>query len=92
VQHNLFSAANVYTSIRLAELGELLGIKEEEAEAAAADMIRQKRINAKIDQIERLLHFSNKQDPLVAWDKHIDYMCTTADEAAGMIKRAADTH
>ena len=63
MQHNLFSAANIYTSIRLDELGVLLGIKEEEAEAAAADMIRQKRINAKIDQIERLLYFNNSLYP-----------------------------
>jgi len=88
--HNLFSAANIYTSIHLRELGELLGIPEEEAENVAADMIRQRRIDAKIDQIDGFLHFNNRQDPLTAWDKHIDYMCTTADEASDMIKRCGD--
>jgi len=83
--HNLFSAANIYTSIRLDDLALLLGLSKTEAEATAADMIRQKRINAKIDQIKDMLFFSNKHDPLAAWDSHVDSMCTAADEAATLI-------
>jgi len=86
--HNLFSAANIYTSIRLDDLALLLGLSKSEAEATAADMIRQKRINAKIDQIKDMLFFSNKHDPLAAWDSHVDSMCTAADEAATMINKA----
>jgi len=90
LHHNVYSAANIYSSIHLNELAQLLGTSEEEAEDIAAYMIRQKRINAKIDQVNHLLFFNNKQDPLATWDKHIDYMCNTADEAADMIKHFGD--
>jgi len=90
IQHNLFKAANFYHSIRLNELGQLLGVQEDEAETIAADMIRQKRVDAKIDQIGRLLYFNNKKDPLAVWDEHIEFMCHTADEAAEMIKLVGD--
>jgi len=83
--HNLFSAANIYTSIRLENLARLLGTDVEEAEIIASDMIRQNRINAKIDQVEGLLCFNNQQDLLAVWDSHIDDMCNAANDAADMI-------
>ena len=80
-----------------------------EAEETASEMIRQKRVDAKIDQVEGMLFFNNSlfsssfvslylwvfiifgwctgQDPLSAWDGHIDLMCNTANEAADMIMR-----
>jgi len=88
--HNLFSAANIYTSIRLDDLALLLRLNKDEAEKTAADMIRQKRINAKIDQVKDMLFFSTKHDPLAAWDYHVDRMCTAADEAATEIIRKDD--
>jgi len=90
--HNLFSSANIYLSIRLDELALLLGVKQEEAEAAASEMIRQKRINGKIDQVAGILRFNNKQDPLSMWDSHIDDMCNTANDAADMISRSDEMH
>jgi len=90
--HNLFSCANIYASIRLDDLALLLGINKEEAENEASEMIRQKRISAKIDQVDGILHFDNKQDPLSMWDSHIDEMCNTANEAADMISRSEEMH
>ena len=57
VQHNMLSAANVYTSIRIAELGRLLGISADEGERVAADMICAGRVNATIDQVSGLVYF-----------------------------------
>jgi len=85
MMHNLFSAANIYTSIRLSDLALLLRIGKDDAERMASNMIRQKRINARIDQVKDMLFFSNRPDPLAAWDSHIDDMCNAADEAANMI-------
>jgi len=88
--HNLFSAANIYTSIRLDDLALLLRIDKTEAEKIASDMIRQRRIKAKIDQIKDMLFFNNQHDSLVAWDSHVDSMCTAADEAAAEINRVKE--
>ena len=59
VRHNMRSAANVYTSIRIAELGRLLGISADEAERVAADMIGAGHIRASIDQVAGLVYFGS---------------------------------
>ncbi|KAG5459028.1 MAG: hypothetical protein BJ554DRAFT_637 [Olpidium bornovanus] len=57
MEHNLLSASKFYRNITFEELGALLDITPEQAEAVASKMIEQGRMSGMIDQIERLISF-----------------------------------
>lgn len=50
-QHNLLSASKLYDNIGCEQLGTLLGVSAERAEAIAADMIAEGRMRGSIDQV-----------------------------------------
>lgn len=57
IEHNLLSASKIYNNISFEELGALLGVKAEQAEARASKMMGEGRMSGNIDQIERLIFF-----------------------------------
>lgn len=57
IEHNLLSASKIYNNISFEELGALLGVKAEQAEARASKMMGEGRMSGSIDQIERLIFF-----------------------------------
>ncbi|KAG0288928.1 COP9 signalosome complex subunit 4, partial [Dissophora globulifera] len=57
IEHNLLSASKIYNNISFEELGALLGVKPEQAEARASKMMGEGRMSGSIDQIERLIFF-----------------------------------
>lgn len=83
-EHNLLSLSQIYNNITFAELGSLLSIPPEQAEAVASKMITEERLNAWIDQIERVVGFSGEQQ-LQTWDTYIQNLCHHVDDIVGII-------
>ncbi|KAF9963711.1 COP9 signalosome complex subunit 4 [Modicella reniformis] len=61
IEHNLLSASKIYNNISFEELGALLGVTAEQAEARASKMMGEGRMSGSIDQIERLIFFDRTQ-------------------------------
>lgn len=76
VEHNLAAAACLYDNIYLAQLGELLGVHPQRAEAVAARMIVEGRLKGHIDQVSSLVTFNEGQQ-LKAWDQQIQGLCSS---------------
>lgn len=87
VEHNLAAASKLYNNIRFEELGELLGVSADKAEATAARMIYEKRMTATIDQVENLLEFSPvvQAQEIEKWDTHIESLCGAVDSCVDCI-------
>ncbi len=57
MEHNILAISKIYLNIRIEDLGVLLGISAEKAEASAARMLCESRLKGFIDQIEGFLYF-----------------------------------
>lgn len=57
IEHNLLSSSKIYNNISFEELGALLGVTPEQAEARASEILGEGRMSGSIDQIERLIFF-----------------------------------
>ncbi|KAG2423894.1 hypothetical protein HXX76_014947 [Chlamydomonas incerta] len=77
VQHNLAAASRLYSNIGTDQLGGLLGVSAEAAEAIAADMVAEGRMAGSIDQVDQLIHFGAKVEveALLRWDESIRAAC-----------------
>ncbi|KAG2006404.1 hypothetical protein GB937_008692 [Aspergillus fischeri] len=79
VEHNLVAASKLYENITTDALGAILGLKEsgdmtagEKAEAYAARMVEQGRLNGSIDQIAGVIYFdSSEGGSATATGRHI---------------------
>lgn len=74
-QHNLSAASRLYANIGVEQLGSLLGVSDDDAEAVAADMIIDGRLQGSIDQVQRVIYFNDKVEPLLQWDRQIEGLC-----------------
>ncbi|KAI8472823.1 MAG: hypothetical protein J3K34DRAFT_413139 [Monoraphidium minutum] len=79
-QHNLLAASKLYNNIFIEELGALLGVPPERAEQVAADMMQEGRLQGSIDQVAGLIHFADRDEPLVQWDAQIKAACGRVNE------------
>ena len=59
VEHNIAAVARVYRNVGVRELSEVLGVREDECERVACEMIEQGRLNAKIDQVTNMVEFDH---------------------------------
>ncbi|GIL87911.1 hypothetical protein Vretimale_6309 [Volvox reticuliferus] len=82
VQHNLAAASRLYSNISTEQLGGLLGLSAEAAEAVAADMVAEGRMAGSIDQVDQLIHFGAKVEveALLRWDDSIRSACAKVSE------------
>lgn len=80
LQHNLLSASKLYTNISIDQLGHLLGVSPDKAEAIAADMMTEGRLQGTIDQVECLIRFDDNVEPLLQWDKQIQSTCQKVND------------
>ncbi|KAJ8902712.1 hypothetical protein NDN08_006032 [Rhodosorus marinus] len=80
-EHNLLAVSVLYTSIKLQSLAELLNISPQTAEAAVADMICERRLAGKINQVEGLLELSKgrEKEALHRGDVRFEKICQAAD-------------
>ena len=85
VEHNMLALSRLYRNISWDQLGNLLGIEANQAEAIAARMLVEDRLRGSIDQVEGMLHFEEESDAssLVAFDDKIRCLC-------GLVERCAD--
>ena len=81
MEHNLEAASKLYSNVYISELAELLGVPVEKAEAAAARMVLEKRLQGTIDQVDGLLVFGAAAGPVEQWDRTIEGLCRAADSA-----------
>eukprot|EP00754_Rhynchopus_humris_P034423 Rhum_TRINITY_DN15752_c0_g1::Rhum_TRINITY_DN15752_c0_g1_i1::g.162015::m.162015/K12178/COPS4, CSN4; COP9 signalosome complex subunit 4 len=79
VEHNLRSASILYYNISFAELGTLLHISSQRAEKVAAVMIREGRLNGKLDQVSSTLVFESGTSAFNQWDHHIKLCCNAVN-------------
>lgn len=61
VEHNLRGASRLYDNIGFDALGLLLGLDGDKAEETTARMIEQGRLVGRIDQVERVIWFENRE-------------------------------
>lgn len=78
IQHNLLAASSFYTNISFESLGSLLNIPADKAEKLAASMIVDKRMNGRIDQIDRIIYFHDATATSTEWDRNIARVCNQA--------------
>ncbi|KAL4420209.1 hypothetical protein ABPG77_011033, partial [Micractinium sp. CCAP 211/92] len=74
-EHNLEAASKLYNNIHVAELGALLGVPADKAEAVASRMVMESRLQAVIDQVDGLITFKAAPEPLQQWDRNIAALC-----------------
>lgn len=60
LEHNLLGVSRLYSNIPVTNLGTMLGVDADRAEAYAAQMIEQGRLSGYIDQIDGLIYFSSE--------------------------------
>mmetsp|Transcript_10184 Transcript_10184/g.30634 ORF Transcript_10184/g.30634 Transcript_10184/m.30634 type:complete len:393 (-) Transcript_10184:278-1456(-) len=80
IEHNLAAAARLYDNIYLTELGTLLGVDGDKAEAIASKMIIEGRLKGSIDQVEGLIHFDSGGERLLQWDAQIQSACSALND------------
>jgi COP9 signalosome complex subunit 4 len=73
----------------LQELGTLLNVAPNKAEALAADMIGEGRLSGRIDQVEGLIYFEDSLEQLVQWDKQVAGVCVKVDNILDTLNAAA---
>ncbi|KAJ3119030.1 hypothetical protein HDU96_003205 [Phlyctochytrium bullatum] len=86
IEHNILAASRLYHHIRFDELGVLLGVPSENAEHVASRMIGEGRVNGTIDQIDRLISFTEGDSyALEDWDVRIANLCHHVDSIVAKI-------
>jgi COP9 signalosome complex subunit 4 len=85
-EHNILSVSRLYNNISFQELGNLLAVSAEQAENLTAQMISEKRLQAKMDQVDKLIYFS-RQSTLNIWDEQIAAFCYQLDDIATLIRQ-----
>ena len=85
IQQNLLAASRLYNNIGFKELGGLLGVTTLEAEQTASKMIAEKRLNGRIDQIDKVIYFQGDTSSLNLWDKHIKIACDAVNAVTDQI-------
>lgn len=87
MQHNLLSASKLYNNISCEELGTLLGVSAERAENIASDMIAEGRLEGSIDQVESVIRFDHKDEPLAQWDQQIQSVCQSVNNIISIMQK-----
>lgn len=87
IEHNVLAVSRMYNNIGLDQLGALLNVTAEKAEKTARVMISEKRMHASIDQVERVVEFSNKctTSKIENWDALIASLCGQVDDCVEAI-------
>jgi len=89
IEHNLLAASMVYNNITFDQLGALLDVSSDQAEAIASKMISEDRLQGSINQTSRLLYFRNPQshNELNTWDQHIEHVCSSVNNILELITK-----
>ena len=88
IEHNIVVISRIYMNIRFDELGNFLGINQEQAEDFVAKMVEQGRIHAVLDQENELVEFSEDSRQLQTFNDQIKVACEQVDSLmSDMLKK-----
>ena len=77
IEHNMVAIGQLYSTIYISALGQLLGVSSDRAENIASKMILDGSLIGSIDQVDGILTFGElDRSELVAWDEAITSFCT----------------
>lgn len=81
VENNLIAASRVYDNTSIKSFSEILHLDETYVEELAADMIREERLDALVDDISKVIEFNaQKKSPIKEWNNHMIEACTILDK------------
>ncbi|GBG27950.1 COP9 signalosome complex subunit 4 [Hondaea fermentalgiana] len=90
LEHNVLAATKIYANVSFAELAKLLNIEQTRAESVASTMIKEKRMQGTIDQVDGVLDFAAEEDdPLISFDARIQHLCHAVN---GVLDQIEKTH
>lgn len=95
VEHNIRIMAKYYTKVSLARMSELLDLKVEETEDFLSKMVVDKAVEAKVDRLDGIVHFSRNQDPnemLNEWSHNISDLMGLVMKTTHLINREEMVH
>lgn len=87
LEHNILASRKIYVNISLKELGALLDVAPERAEALSSRMIKEKRMKGSIDQVDGALHFDANPDVLLHFDAQIQDLCVSVNGVLDEIEK-----
>ncbi|CAM9021485.1 unnamed protein product [Wickerhamomyces anomalus] len=88
VENNLIAASKIYDNCSVKNFAEILQLDEAYVEEIAANMIRDQRLDALIDDINIVIEFnSQKRSPLKEWHGHMIESCTILDKIVDKISQ-----
>jgi len=83
-EHNLVAASRLYCNVSFDQLGALLGLSPDRAEAVASRMIREGRLEGTLDQVSGVLVFRTETH-LERWDARISALCRRVNAASAAV-------
>jgi COP9 signalosome complex subunit 4 len=86
VEHNMIAVSQIYQSIYVSELANVLGVTEDKAEKIAARMIMDGSLNGSIDQVDGLVEFQSEDSAHTTWDKSISGFCVELNRVTDAIQ------
>lgn len=95
VEHNIRIMAKYYTKVTLKRMSELLDLKVEETEDFLSKMVVDKLVEAKVDRLEGIVHFTKNQDPnemLNDWSTNISDLMGLVLKSTHLINREEMVH
>ena len=95
VEHNIRIMAKYYTKVTLKRMSELLDLKVDETEDFLSKMVVDKSVEAKVDRLDGIVHFSRNQDPnemLNNWSQNISDLMGLVMKTTHLINREEMVH
>ena len=95
VEHNIRIMAKYYTRVTLKRMSELLDLKIDETEDCLSKMVVDKSVEAKVDRLDGIVHFSKNQDPnekLNDWSHNISDLMGIVLKTTHLINREEMVH
>ncbi|XP_022313454.1 26S proteasome non-ATPase regulatory subunit 12-like [Crassostrea virginica] len=95
VEHNIRVMAKYYTRIRTKRMAELLDLAESETEEFLSNLVVNKTVQAKIDRLEGIVHFSQHKDPsdiLNDWSFNINTLMQLVNKTNHLITKEEMVH
>jgi len=95
VEHNMRIMAKYYTRVRTQKMAELLELTKDEAEQFLSNLVSNKTISAKIDRLQEIVTFQQKQSPqeiLNEWSVNLNSLMTIINKTCHLINKEETVH
>jgi len=80
LEHNIEVISKIYKNISFEELGRFLEIATDKAEKIIAQMAMEKRIQAQLDQRERMVEFESDSKQVTMFNSQISHVCNEVNQ------------